>query len=1160
MPIIPNLSPELIKKYQDEIALTHSSSTAKRKSISLNRFFDWATSVGHMTQNPIQKVSNEVKVSQVPKTIALSGMSVGMAILVFALAWKTQFPIKFITNLASVGIPESSIQTRPVVEPPRPEATPEPTPEETLLPAIGGANNLIFAGNAPIIDASIGDLLIEGKTVTVKTTDGADGNIEINPDGFGIAHFLFEGTGKNFLNAQAPNLTSGSLYYGVVANNAVGYDLLRLQSGSKPTTKFSIDAVGNTLVGKDLNVKEDIATNGIDRLTTTGALKNITGYSQNSGNFTINQNLGDFASITKKGPALSDVLNLTLDERGAANASTYSALTLKRYNGIDDIALFVDEGNARFDGQVQIGRFTSNPSSIGQGSLVFNTSDNTGYVWNGSSWVAFAGSGTNADTLDSLDSTQFLRSDTSDNFTSGTLTTDAGTTLDVNGDLTIADTNIAFDGATTTFTTTGDLTIDSGGGQILFSDTDTLNIGGLTNTAYNAFANAADTPAVTAAITTDNDLFVGGDIELKGGFYLTGHNIYNVISGTGTATIALATNPTGPGASGDYNSLTYGAWLVQNTTNNGIAALMVDQTKGGDIFTASSSGTTKFVIQNDGDIGIGTSAPTTGKLVIAQTDAANLEALYIDTEEPTTTQSVFSIESDTTNGSGADTVKFKITADGSVYSDSNTYSTPADLAEMYYTVNDVGVGDVVEVTSLTTGDPNLPFYLQRSQQNSGNSIIGVVSTNPGSVMGYDWNNMEKLNRQKPVALSGRVPVKISPSSPAIDIGDPIAPSTDPGKGKKATKSGVVVGKALESWTPGSGKDSVLVFINLSSYDPGFYPTVIDQFEIMADGLINQAGEIVDQIGAFAQIIALNIRAGAIEAQNLESRFIKTSLISPIPGDDLAIELPQDSRFKIQDSNKTEVASIDNYGNATFSGEIRAREIHSENLDEIEALLAQVQVDQSVLLAATASASPTASDSAEFAQLILSNLFVINHAAISSLLVNETLTTQNLDSLTEPLRIQSLAAAPVEIMAGLIKIDIMGNMQIAGNLEVAGKITAPEADFAKLSVENLVIANPATSATSGEPGITPEVSLPEVLAGNITTNSTVGKGIIPAEADQITITNPKITDYTLVYITPTSSTQNKVLYIKEKSVGYFVAGFTDPIDTDTEFNWWIIETK
>ena len=49
----------------------------------------------------------------------------------------------------------------------------------------------------------------------------------------------------------------------------------------------------------------------------------------------------------------------------------------------------------------------------------------------------------NVDQLDSLDSLQFLRSDTTDNFTSGTLTTDAGTTLDVNG-------NLAWGGATVT--------------------------------------------------------------------------------------------------------------------------------------------------------------------------------------------------------------------------------------------------------------------------------------------------------------------------------------------------------------------------------------------------------------------------------------------------------------------------------------------------------------------------------------------------------------------------------------------------------------------------------------------------------------------------------------------------------------------------------------
>src|SRR3989344_5161940 len=48
-----------------------------------------------------------------------------------------------------------------------------------------------------------------------------------------------------------------------------------------------------------------------------------------------------------------------------------------------------------------------------------------------------SGSGLNADLLDSLDSLQFLRSDTSDSFTSGTLTLTSPTTLAVQGSLSL---------------------------------------------------------------------------------------------------------------------------------------------------------------------------------------------------------------------------------------------------------------------------------------------------------------------------------------------------------------------------------------------------------------------------------------------------------------------------------------------------------------------------------------------------------------------------------------------------------------------------------------------------------------------------------------------------------------------------------------------------
>ena len=66
--------------------------------------------------------------------------------------------------------------------------------------------------------------------------------------------------------------------------------------------------------------------------------------------------------------------------------------------------------------------------------LIIDTTDNELQICTAvgtpGTWAAIG-----AGTLDGLDSTQFLRSDTNDNYTSGTLTFDAGTILDINGDV-----------------------------------------------------------------------------------------------------------------------------------------------------------------------------------------------------------------------------------------------------------------------------------------------------------------------------------------------------------------------------------------------------------------------------------------------------------------------------------------------------------------------------------------------------------------------------------------------------------------------------------------------------------------------------------------------------------------------------------------------------
>ncbi len=100
------------------------------------------------------------------------------------------------------------------------------------------------------------------------------------------------------------------------------------------------------------------------------------------------------------------------------------------------------------------------------------------FVSNGAlapSWKALTDldSSLDVDKIDGLDSTAFLRSNATDTYESGNTLTIAGT-LDINSEVLIADTDIAFDGATTTFTTTGDLTLVVGGSDILSSSKMTL--------------------------------------------------------------------------------------------------------------------------------------------------------------------------------------------------------------------------------------------------------------------------------------------------------------------------------------------------------------------------------------------------------------------------------------------------------------------------------------------------------------------------------------------------------------------------------------------------------------------------------------------------------------------------------------------------------------
>ena len=113
---------------------------------------------------------------------------------------------------------------------------------------------------------------------------------------------------------------------------------------------------------------------------------------------------------------------------------------------------------------------------------------------------------------------------------------------------------------------------------------------------------------------------------------------------------------------------------------------------------------------------------------------------------------------------------------------------------------------------------------------------------------------------------------------------------------------------------------------------------------------------------------------------------------------------------------------------------------------------------------------SASDSAQIvSSLQTTDLYVTGQAAISSLSIANSLSLgtdfviqgAGLNTLTSPFLFQSLAMAPVEIMAGKIVIATNGDVTINANLFVAGKIESESVKTKEITTERLVIAMEAT---------------------------------------------------------------------------------------------------
>ena len=134
------------------------------------------------------------------------------------------------------------------------------------------------------------------------------------------------------------------------------------------------------------------------------------------------------------------------------------------------------------------------------------------------------------------------------------------------------------------------------------------------------------------------------------------------------------------------------------------------------------------------------------------------------------------------------------------------------MAENYPIAStELEAGDVVSLASNGTGSG---AWLEKADRNANPAIAGVISTAPGVTLGSNLKPSLKA-AQRPLALAGRVPVKVNLEGGVITPGDLLALSDEPGIARRAQPSDAqTLGIALSAFdgTHGDTEGVVTVLV------------------------------------------------------------------------------------------------------------------------------------------------------------------------------------------------------------------------------------------------------------------------------------------------------------------------------------------------------------
>lgn len=199
----------------------------------------------------------------------------------------------------------------------------------------------------------------------------------------------------------------------------------------------------------------------------------------------------------------------------------------------------------------------------------------------------------------------------------------------------------------------------------------------------------------------------------------------------------------------------------------------------------------------------------------------------------------------------------------------------ADIAE-YYPTSDSSIeaGDLVSILDMSSStlSVDMKYPVGKSTEAYDPKLLGVISDSSAVIINSGASSSDKINMTlRPLALAGRVLVKVSDENGPIKTGDYLTSSNIPGVAMKAIARGKVIGMALEDFDKSKitneelGIGRIMMFVNVDWYSGSGSATSTDA--ILSGGLWENLNNLVSVVADTITGLPKMIVNGILEVKN-----------------------------------------------------------------------------------------------------------------------------------------------------------------------------------------------------------------------------------------------------------------------------------------------------